>query len=216
MEPAQQTTDPNRKFYIALAVMGFIIIALAAAVIIVAVNKNNTSVSGSNGSTGSIQSDAFQRSRRNTQRHDDLSSFLTAANNFQANNNGKLPWSGDYMFGFVKRYIDTSCNSMIRDDIASGDSNVFIYDCDGDEFRDPDGNAYKFWLLGSMDDPLAEDYFDGDVAAVISGWPNDYRIMVVTYAGCGNEGETVRGSSERQYAMLYVNEDDGIICYDNH
>ncbi len=214
MQPTQ-TEDPNKKFYIALAVMGFIIIALAIAVIIVAVNKNNISVLSSNESTRSIQSDALQRSRRNTQRHDDLASFLTAANNFQTNNNGKLPWSGDYMFGFVKRYIDASCNSMIRDDIASGDSNVYIYECDGDKFRDPDGNVYKFWLLGSMD-PQAENYFDGDVAAVISGWPNDHRIMIVTYAGCGNEGETVRSSSERRYAMLYVNEGDGIICYDNY
>ena len=35
---------------------------------------------------------ALQRSQRNTQREDDLSRFLTAANDYQTNNSGKTPW----------------------------------------------------------------------------------------------------------------------------
>ena len=35
---------------------------------------------------------ALQRSQRNTQREDDISRFLTAANDYQTNNNGKTPF----------------------------------------------------------------------------------------------------------------------------
>ena len=54
---------------------------------------------------------ALQRSQRNTQREDDLSRLLTAANDYQTNNNGKTPFKIDGTTAkvdtkFVKRYVD--------------------------------------------------------------------------------------------------------------
>ena len=229
MEPTQpmqptQTDDSNKGFYIALAVMGLIIIGLAIAIIIVAVNKGkpaessstssnaSSSSSGSNSGTGTAENEALAIARRNTERTDDLARIITAANAFQTNNNGKTPWHTDSygMDKFVQRYIDETCG----DPIVVGDT--YSYICSGDDFRDPDGSTYSFRLLGSMN-PNDANAFDGDVAAVAGQWPNDHAMMVVNYAFCGyNEGKTVQGTGERQYAVLYLDESGAMHCMDNH
>ena len=62
---------------------------------------------------------ALQRSQRDTQRKNDLSRAITAVNNYQSNNRGKLPtdWTG-----FISSYLTVN----------------------GDSFSDPDGTAYSF------------------------------------------------------------------------
>lgn len=62
---------------------------------------------------------ALQRSQRDTQRKNDLSRAITAVNNYQSNNRGKLPtdWPG-----FITSYLTVN----------------------GDSFSDPDGTAYSF------------------------------------------------------------------------
>ena len=60
---------------------------------------------------------ALQRNQKDTQRKEDMARFLTSLNNYQSNNNGKVPenW-GD----FIKNYLQTN----------------------GDTFEDPNGTAY--------------------------------------------------------------------------
>ncbi len=152
---------------------------------------------------------ALQRSQRNTQREDDISRFLTAANDYQTNNHGKTPFnvSSDGYNGvnknFVSRYIDSSCSP-----VASGTDGS--YTCtDGSEFTDPDGNVYKMngraWKSTDK------------TAGVLSGtFPNDHLVQAVTKATCGDENIAEEGSGDRQYALFYMLEGNSITCNDNH
>lgn len=149
---------------------------------------------------------ALQRSQRNTQREDDLSRVLTAANDFQTNNNGKSPWeSGPTNEKFVKRYVDDTCTYV---------SNEAQYDCDGDQFRDPDGENYGIKGEGSMGkgDKILQSY-----TLDTSFDDNNHIMHAVTYASCGSdEGEAEKGTGNRQYAIFYVLEGNAVSCNDNH
>lgn len=148
---------------------------------------------------------ALQRSQRNTQREDDISRFLTAANDYQTNNNGKTPFQGSDNAGttvnsnFVKRYIDNTCTI---DDSAT--SSAHVKDC-GSQFTDPDGTQYDMSAEGA-----------GGKTFENVDWPNDHKVMVQSNASCGDEGVAVEGSGIRQYAMFYVLEGGSITCNDNH
>ena len=155
---------------------------------------------------------ALQRSQRNTQREDDLSRVLTAANDYQTNNNGKTPFNkasgtNGVDSRFVTRYIDETCEP----DTAQSDSGTLsTYKCKdngGDQFRDPDGNIYN--MRGSKSASGGNVTIDGT-------WPNDHVFDAVTYASCGDEGVAAKGTGERQYAVFYILEGGAVSCNDNH
>jgi len=147
---------------------------------------------------------ALQRSQRNTQREDDLSRFLTAANDYQSNNSGKTPFKvgNDNKTSidtkFVKRYIDEKC--------STSDGKTYT-GCEG-QFTDPDGTIYSMEHVKKVTDAKVD---LGDLA-----WPNSHKVMAYTYATCGDEGIAVKGSGDRQYALFYVLEGGAITCNDNH
>ena len=145
---------------------------------------------------------ALQRSQRNTQREDDLSRFLTAANDFQTNNNGKTPFGSDgnsVNDKFVNRYIDSDCKQTDSDNTA--------YDCGegGEQFRDPDGSIYKMKGSGSGAQTLDKTFAE-----------NDHTVHAYVSATCGDEGTTIAGTGNREYALMYVLEGNAISCNDNH
>ncbi|MCQ2571327.1 MAG: type II secretion system GspH family protein [Candidatus Saccharibacteria bacterium] len=152
---------------------------------------------------------ALQRSQRNTQREDDLSRFLTAANDYQTNNNGKTPFKNNnntYSVDtkFVKRYIDDECNTK---------DGINYSDC-GAQFTDPDGTIYSMKHIAQISKQT-------DVASVDSSvqnidWPNLHTVMAYTNASCGDEGVAEKGTGNRQYAVFYVLEGGAISCNDNH
>ena len=152
---------------------------------------------------------ALQRSQRNTQREDDLSRFLTAANDYQTNNNGKTPFGkSDGNAGvdkkFVKRYIDEKCTA---------DKNGAYTGCES-EFTDPDGTIYAMKHIAKI-------AADTDVKSVVEGesdlkWPNGHTVMAYTNASCGDEATAVKGNGERQYALFYVLEGGAVSCNDKH
>lgn len=131
------------------------------------------------------------------QRKDDLSRFMTAANDYQSNNYGKTPWdSGATQSKFVRRYIDEKCTAETPEKTDNS--------C-GDEFRDPDGTPYHFNYKGEL-----------KKSSTVSV-KRDHGIYVYTYAYCGDEdGELTRGSGKRSYAMLYKLSNGSIACNDNH
>lgn len=208
MQPTQSTQptqaeDSNKAFYIALAVMGLIIIGLAIAVIIVAVNKSTPPEA-----TRNVRAESVTNMQAMTIRMDDMRRVVDAVEGYQSNNNGKTPWyRGSTDPHFVYRYIDQTCNNPEAVDGLS------TYDCTGNDFRDPDMKNYAFWYLGSMSD---EGGFNGDVAAKAKAWPNNHAIMVVSYAYCGDEGKTEKSYSERYVALLYLDSSGAMICMDNH
>ena len=138
------------------------------------------------------------KSEDDVQREDDISRFLTAANDFQANNNGKTPWdSGTTNEKWVRRYIDNKCTA---------DTPEQADDSCGNEFRDPDGQPYYF-------------VYEGNLAyAKKASVQRDHGIRVYTYAQCddGDDGSLTVASGKRQFAMLYKLSDGSITCNDNH
>ncbi len=161
---------------------------------------------------------ALQRSQRNTQREDDLARVLTAANDYQTNNNGKSPWDdGETNGKFVKRYIDDTCDTGVADGTQ--------YKCDADQFRDPDGENYAMYGSGRADQTSVTFFTGKDGVFTLSGSAQnkdakdaefDHTFYAVTYAACGDEGEAVKGTGNRQYAVYYVLEGGAVSCNDNH
>ena len=159
---------------------------------------------------------ALQRSQRNTQREDDLSRILTAANDYQTNNNGKSPWDkGPTDSKFVQRYVDETCNTGVTDGTQ--------YTCDGDQFRDPDGENYAIKGHGTLNGTVngfnqvqVEGQGTGSYELGDDSSKFDHVFRAVTYASCGDEGVAVKGTGNRQYAVFYVLEGGAISCNDNH
>lgn len=154
---------------------------------------------------------ALQRSQRNTQREDDISRFLTAANDYQTNNNGKIPFvkeaTTNFVAGvhknFVSRYIDKNCK-------AGATAGTYT-DCES-EFVDPDGEIYSMVALKEGTD-------DNEGTAVFetsAEFPNDHKIQAVVNATCGDENMAVKGTGNRQYALFYMLEGNSVTCNDNH
>ncbi len=71
---------------------------------------------------------ALQRSQRDTARRDDLSRFLTQITNYQTNNRGKLPGTGESV---AAQAVTSYANFIIN----------YLW-ANGDQFIDPDGELY--------------------------------------------------------------------------
>ena len=133
-----------------------------------------------------------------TQRKDDISRFLVAANDYQTNNSGKTPWdSGKTNKQWVRRYIDEDC---------SADTPEQADDSCSENFRDPDGEPYFFVYKGSLSP------YENKKADITKS----HGIYVYTNAQCGNDSGSVEGvKSSRQFAMLYKLSDGTVYCNDN-
>lgn len=143
---------------------------------------------------------ALQRGQRNTQREDDLARVLTAVTDFQSNNSGRLPftqksgttWEVDQ--NFVTRYIDDTCEN------TGG-----VYECEADQFRDPDGTEYSF-AAGTVETDMSVKELE----------EFDHKMYYVVGYMCGtNEGTVIKGSGDRQVAIFMVLEGGGISCNAN-
>lgn len=159
--------------------------------------KEKESSEGSSGSGSGINS--LQRAQRNVQREDDLARVLTAVNNFQTNNNGKLPFSdGAVQSSFVSRYIDKKCST----------SDGLTYTGCGEDFTDPDGTIYGFAKPIEL------------TQAKKNALPNvdklDHKFHPYTYAICGDENEVLLGVGKRDVAVLMILEGGAVFCNDNH
>ena len=151
--------------------------------------------------------DNLLRAQRNTQREDDISRFMTAANDFQVNNAGKTPWTsgGKTNDKWVPRYVDKDCSY----DYSIGGTEYYACDAGSTEFRDPDGVVYRINYIGAID----KNY---NLNNVMKNWPNNHELVVATNAMCGDDGLLEVGYSSRQFAMAYRLEGGSIACNDNH
>ena len=141
---------------------------------------------------------ALQRSQRNTRRRQDMARILTAFNDYQANNNGKMPTV-----------------AVIRDEAKFIDK--YIRAGSEDAFKDPDGADYKF-----VSAAIAEGEH-GDTGAKKPEKDNEYgsvnfdhNIYYNRGAKCGSEeGDIVPVEGDRQITLVYVLEGGAIYCGDN-
>ena len=145
---------------------------------------------------------ALQRSQRNTQREDDLARIITAVNNYQSNNQGKVPFRNGttqaQLAQFVSRYIDSTCALNGTTIECSDNSN---------EFRDPQGETYKIENKGKAPAGDGTDVSTNMVEKTFYGYYN---------ATCGDEGIVRSGTGDRDVAVFMKLEGGAIACNDNH
>ena len=225
--PASAPVAPkssNGKFCVIIAVMGLIIAGLIAAVVILALQKDGKNSDVNCEDVRQEVTDEFnrqkmedlnklQQSQRDVQRQDDVSRILTAAYSFYMNNNDKTPWwSCETDTGFVRRYVDETCEGPLTE------NGISKYSCSGVEFKDPDGTNYKIQYLGSMLKANEKgETFDGNLDAVMGEWPNDHKMVTVTGARSSLDGKKLtKVTSEGSIVIAYRLESGEIACSDSH
>ena len=143
---------------------------------------------------------ALQRSQRNTRRRQDMARILSAFNDYQANNNGKMPESTAKANGdFMTRYI--------------GEAN-------SDQVTDPDGTGYSFiWASVLTADATVKQKGSSDTESTSltsgTGYLDYHHIGYLRNAKCGTEGEAKKANGEREIAIYYLLEGGAIYCGDN-
>ena len=148
---------------------------------------------------------ALQRSQRNTRRRQDMSRILSAFNDYQANNNGKMPQGAAALSALVNKYVtgvsDYSDSETIQDPEKMDCSN-------SDQFCDPDGTSYYFKNFRSMNG------FGTNVD--VSGSILTHEILYLWHAKCGDdEGQASAGKGDSEIAILYQLEGGAYYCGDN-
>ena len=147
---------------------------------------------------------ALQRSQRDTQRRDDMARLSTAINQFQTNNNGKLP---NQVSGVTD---DTATAGSSTGKLTTSDF-VVKYLGGADEFIDPSGEYYTITFTQKT---------AGEASTAVNSLKandegdNGFRIMVYTKARCSGE-EAVDSPNRRDFAILYNLEGSGTYCSDS-
>ena len=176
---------------------------------------------------------ALQRSQRDTARRNDMSRVDTSLVQYQTNNNTKsnnLPGAGslkgkaDFKEGNNCSSTDTAC-LFVRDYMNSGAAEMEKVN----EFEDPEGTPYSVLItdnwakvsdggsgtLGVItfneNSKLVEK--DGGYTVGGSNPFSEHVVYIVPGGRC--EGEVVKQSQKRHFAVLYRLEGAGVYCIDD-
>ena len=150
------------------------------------------------------------RTQRDTQRRDDMLTFVQRLKNFQTNNNrGALP-SGN----------NSTSYSFSRDEAKATSASdkvswkAFYRDFFDDLFTDPTGEPYRIVVTKCTTSASRFD-LPCDVkeasAANDAEFPNDYKIYVVEGAKCNGE-KAYGAANTRKVAVMYKLEGGGVYC----
>ena len=176
---------------------------------------------------------ALQRSQRDTARRNDMSRVDTSLVQYQTNNNTKsnnLPgagvWKGktDFKEGNNCSSTDVACQ-FVRDYMNSGAAEVEKVN----EFEDPEGTPYSVLITSNW--AKVADGGTGTLGVITFnenskliekndgytiGGNNPFSEHVVYIVPGGRcEGEVVRQSQKRHFAVLYRLEGAGVYCIDD-
>lgn len=179
---------------------------------------------------------ALQRSQRDTQRTNDMSRFMTQVTQYQSNNRGALPGTGEGQLG-----VSYNDNGEVTADtiVTGGDSgkwkNFYVgyLLAGGDTFEDPGGAPYQLSIAKCMEGKSSagtvcrnqvqrvsengtyaefeDGYQEGEVGNSTS---QNYTISVVLNATCNGE-QAVYSAGSRKVAIVYKKEGGGVICESN-
>lgn len=176
---------------------------------------------------------ALQRSQRDTARRNDMSRVDTSLVQYQTNNNTKsnnLPgagtWEGkaDFKEGNNCSSTDTAC-LFVRDYMNSGAAEMEKVN----EFEDPEGTPYSVLITDNW--AKVSDGGSGTLGVITYnensklvpkdegytiGGNNPFSEHVVYIVPGGRcEGEVVKQSQKRHFAVLYRLEGAGVYCIDD-
>ena len=145
---------------------------------------------------------ALHRSQRNTRRRQDMARILSAFNDYQSNNNGKMPSGKEQLSNLVNRYITSSSSYSTKDNVSvdtSNNASNAMKCTNSDQFCDPDGTSY--WI--------------SETSAV----PSTFNHGIYYYKGakCGDTEGTVDSTNQgaNNIAIRYYLEGGAIYCGDN-
>ncbi|MBR6811203.1 type II secretion system protein [Candidatus Saccharibacteria bacterium] len=154
---------------------------------------------------------ALQRSQRNTRRRSDMTRFVSAINDYQANNNYKLPFSGSESTGGPAVY-DTKDTEWVKKYIIAGG--------DAEQFQDPDGTDYAFLkavLPGSYNSDGEADMSSVFNRTAYKKETAGYNVIAVYPAHhcTEKEGTIKQASGNKFFAMVMQLEGGALNCVDN-
>jgi prepilin-type N-terminal cleavage/methylation domain-containing protein len=185
---------------------------------------------------------ALQRSQRDTQRSTDMARIITALNNYQSNNRGRLP---SKLGPSSNSNVDLNKNAIIGHEEpdmevkTSDDSKSWLYFYDQyliissagatDSFRDPDSTPYSlvFYDCKNNEIKAGEDCtvgqrynvsFADQQAGFTPEGENatpvpDHAVSIIERAAC--DGEVAKYAGGRKIAVVYKKEGAGTICLTN-
>ncbi len=159
---------------------------------------------------------ALQRSQRNSRRRQDMARILSAFNDYQANNNGRMPDGDNDLNKLIQNYIGASKQTKagIRTDTGTG--------CDGDQFCDPDGSLYILTqhVFGASYGVATECRYDGNGCGKGGGAQKENSMTHVIHywpkAKCGEDEEKMANTNAaNNIAIAYYLEGGAVYCGDN-
>ena len=178
---------------------------------------------------------AMQRSRKDTQRRDQLSDLVAQITQYQANNRNRLPNCTDNNNGCDVTITDSNGTIAVGGtglELNSSSSWAGFYKnyliTDGDVFEDPNGNPYELEIkpCGKTSGDCttqrynAEFYNKGTTttteggSAMTTGAGQNYKILITTSSVCEGE-KIVATSGARKVTVAYKLEGGGTFCQGN-
>ncbi len=148
---------------------------------------------------------SLQRAQRDTQRRSDIGRMAANIQQYQTNNNGRLPKNGS-----IPAYEPTGDDDRVKMELYNSSNNSaasFIKNymngagAEYNDFSDPSGWAYG----------LRIDEFAGDQPTLDF---NDHIIYMYKGARCNGE-EVEKSNNSRDYALVYKLEGASVYCTNN-
>ena len=169
---------------------------------------------------------ALQRSKRNTQRKDDMARIMKAVASYQSAHNSRAPLLSDSGCAsnlqcvkldqnFVSKYVDDHVISVDEDKSTYTYEYVYNFTCDSDgcpKFSDPKGNPYKIVL---------ERGFVKGSTGVNNSSSFDHAIRMVGSARCNTDanGEDFKAfvalTNDPNDVVITMGLEGGVYCVDN-
>ncbi|MBR3253794.1 type II secretion system protein [Candidatus Saccharibacteria bacterium] len=153
------------------------------------------------------------RTQRDTQRRDDMLTFVQRLKNFQTNNNrGALP-SKNSSATTISFTRSDATNTAITPATDKTSWQAFYRDFFDDSFTDPVGEPYKIVVTKCTNSARYDQACDISEANAANNatFPNEYKIYVVEGAKCNGE-QAVGAANTRKVAVLYKLEGGGVYC----
>lgn len=148
---------------------------------------------------------SLQRAQRDTQRRNDIGRMASQIQQYQTNNNGRLPKNGS-----IAAQEPTGDDDQVKIDVYASTSNAaasFIKNymnsatAEYNEFVDPSGWAYGLTVEDFAGDQPTLDF-------------NSHMIYMYKGARCNGE-EVEKTNNSRDYALVYKLEGSSVYCSNN-
>ena len=157
-----------------------------------------------------IEGDSEDYSLADIDRNGNLMRLVAAAESYQLDHDGKLPFGDGVKIGedFVKVYIEKECETTVD----SGKEARFSY-CPP-EFSDFSDRGAFFIVYNGSADGLT---FDSDGLVDVSSSVKDIKgFYAYSHVYCGGNGRLLKSEKENALAVLGKLTTGEIICQDNH